>query len=111
VNHATYKIQTTNQLIKCLVGELIIDVIAPVVSIASSEVSPSFLMESFSDSVVSLSSEQAHRIVSSFEETSSDDDKSSIDEEESLLPSSSSSLLVLCFFNVVVDSSDSSSSR
>jgi hypothetical protein len=61
-------------------------------------------MESFFETMVSLSSERAHRLGSSLEETSSDDEEESVDEEESL-SSSLSSPLVLCFFDVVMDSS------
>jgi hypothetical protein len=57
-------------------------------------------MESFSESVVSLSSEQTHRVGPSSKETSSSDE-----EEESLL-----SLLAHQLFGVAVDSSAASSS-
>jgi hypothetical protein len=67
-------------------------------------------MESFSESVVSPSSERAHQMGSFSEETSSFDEESSVDEEDSSPPSSLSSPLVLHFFDVTVDSSASSSS-
>jgi hypothetical protein len=75
-----------------------------------SEVSPLFPMESFSESVVSLSLELALLMVSSSEETSSSHEKSSDDEEDESPSSSLSLQLVLCFFDVAVDSSASSSS-
>jgi hypothetical protein len=68
-------------------------------------------MESFSESMVSLSLERAHRLVSSLEETSSSNEKSSVDDEEESPSLSLSSPLVLCFFNIAMDSSASSSSQ
>jgi hypothetical protein len=81
--------------------------------VPSSEVSLStmFLMELFSEWVVSPSLEQAHRAVSCSEETSSDDEESSVDEEESSPSSSLSSYSLTChFFDITVDSSIASSS-
>jgi hypothetical protein len=63
-------------------------------------------MESFSESVVSPSSERAHRVISPSEETSSSNDKSSVDEEEE-----EESPLILCFFGIDMDSFASSSSQ
>jgi hypothetical protein len=70
----------------------------------------SFPMESFSESVVSLSLERAHWVGSSLEETSSFDETSLVDEEESLSSSSLLSPLTCRFFDVAMDSSATSSS-
>jgi hypothetical protein len=65
-------------------------------------------MESFSESVVSPSSERAHRVISPSEETSSSNDKSSVDDDEE---EEEESPLILCFFGIDMDSFASSSSQ